>query len=539
MKCVKPYYEKTFERHRKDIEANKPHLRFNEAIGMAYIQIIQNLKHYKGEKANQLIVLEEWQKKVILILFGWERQKEDGSWIRRFRVGVIFIPRKNGKTLLGSAAMIADMIVRRDEGGETAFFATKRDQAKLAYTPAVKMLQTHKELAKLTKESYGKTTFSRCNTELYTLGRDSTTLDGLNVSRGFADEHHAHPDDSLWDVVKSSQMARKEPFMMSITTAGFNISSPAYALYEYSKKVIEGIIDDDSHFAFIAEPPKKPKNDVNFYFKEETWRSANPNYGVSVDKEEFALAAKEAQERPEKLNNFLVKYLNVWTTSAESFLPLSDWSSCQGEVLEEGRCIVGLDLSIRDDFTAKVKVYKIDEKYHVKIDFYIPKDRVYERERELKVPLVAWVKEGYITATEGNSIDYNFIMHDIEKDLPNTEAFCYDPYQARTFVNRLEELGYEEVFPIRQGFLTLSEPTARLLKLIRDGDIIHDGSPVLTWMISNTTVLSDPAGNIKPNKKDENRKIDGVAAIINTLAYLIHEDEPSVSVYEERGLRTL
>ena len=535
------YYQKTFKRDDKDkikYSDNKKFY-FNEQKADAYINLIQTLKHYKGEKSGKAIKLELWQKKIIKTLFGWEKKKEDGTWIRRFRTAFIYIPRKNGKTLLGSACMIADMLIRKDLGGETAFFATKRDQAKLAYTPAVEMLKTNEEFAKYTKESYGKTIFTHCNTEIYALGRDSTTLDGLNVSRGFADEHHAHPDDSLWDVVKSSQMARKEPFMMSITTAGFNVSSPAYAMYEYAKKVLDGVIEDDSFFAFIAEPPPKPKNDADFYFKKEIWKSANPNYGVSVDKEEFALAATEAKERPEKLNNFLVKYLNVWTTSSESYLPLSDWQKCQGEVLTEGKCIVGLDLSIRDDFTAKAKVYKIEGKYHVKLNFYIPKERVHERERELKVPLSGWIREGWITATAGNSIDYDFILHDIENDLEHTEAFCYDPYQARYIVKRLEELGYEDVYPIRQGFLTISEPTARLLKLIRDGDIIHDGNPVLTWMIANISVLSDPAGNIKPNKKDANRKIDGVAAIINTLAYLIHEDEPSVSVYEERGLRRL
>ena len=536
---TKTYYLKTFDRHKRDLLRDDPNLRYNPTIAKKYRDLTETFSHYKGSKAGTRIVLKDWQKKIISILFGWEKRKADGTWIRRFRTGFIFIPRKNGKTLIGASMMIADMIIRAEQGGETAFFATKRDQAKLAYTPAITMLKKNPLTKKYISEKYGKAIYSPTEDELYALGRDSTTLDGLNVTRALADEHHAHPDDSLWNVVKSSQMARREPFMLSITTAGFNISSPAYSMYEYAKKVLDGVIEDDSFFAFVAEPPPKPKDDADFYFREDTWKSANPNYGVSIDPEEFALSAKEAKERPEKLNNFLVKYLNVWTTSEESYLPLDDWQKCQGEVKTIGRVILGMDLSIRDDFTALAKIYKVDDKYHIKMNFYIPKDRAFERERELKVPLVSWIQEGWITATEGNSIDYDYILHDIIDKLDTTEAFCYDPYQARYIVKKLEEEGYDDIFPIRQGFLTLSEPTARLLKLIRDGSIVHDGNPVLTWMISNMSVLSDPAGNVKPNKKDINRKIDGVAAIINCLAYLVHEDEPKVSVYEERGLRTL
>ncbi len=542
---LKPYYLKTFDRHEADKQAlergEKSNIRFNKKLGLLYVTIIQQLKHYKGSKAGELIVLEEWQKKTIAILFGWQRKKEDGTWVRRFRTAFVFMPRKNGKTIFGAACSVADMIVREEQGGEVVFFATKRDQARLAYAPAKYMLENHPDLKKHTKESYGKLKFDRSDTELYTLGRDSDTLDGLNVSFGLADEHHAHKDDSLWDVVKSSQMARREPFMMSITTAGFNIASPANRLYEYSKNVLDGVIEDDSHFAFIAEAPKKPDDNPGWYFKEEVWEAANPNYGVSVDKEEFALAAKEAYDRPDKLNNFLVKYLNVWTTSSEIFIPLHKWYECEGEVKRAKSIIGGLDMSLRDDFTAYAKVGKIDGKYHLDVQCYIPEDNVYDREKELRVPLASWVNMGYITATPGNSVDDQYILNDVLEDIDSMEAFCYDPYKAKRIVNELEdEHGYESCIPIRQGFITLSEPTSYFLKLVKDGNIVHSGNPVLTWMISNMSILTDAAGNIKPDKSDYNKKIDGVAAVLNTFAYLIHEvDKEEVSIYEERGMRSL
>ncbi len=144
MSKTTPYYQKTFIRHEVDKTAvekgEKPKLRFNKPLGLLYVTIIQQLKHYKGAKAGELVKLEDWQKKTIAILFGWQRQKADGTWVRRFRVAFIFMPRKNGKTIFGAACGIADMIVREEQGGEVVFFATKRDQAKLAYAPAKYML---------------------------------------------------------------------------------------------------------------------------------------------------------------------------------------------------------------------------------------------------------------------------------------------------------------------------------------------------------------------------------------------------------------
>ncbi len=533
----KPYYEKTFERHEKDkvlvASGQRTDIRFNKVLGFAYVAIIQKLKHYKGELAGQFIKLEEWQIRTITIAMGWEKKNAKGEWVRRFNTLFWFMPRKQGKTIMASGLSIADVIIRGEIGGEVVYFATKRAQAKLAWDGTEKMLTGHEELKEYTSEAYSKLTFSKNDTTFITLGRDSDTEDGLNVSIGVADEHHAHHDDSLWDVVKSSQGARKQPLMISITSAGFKIEGPAYQLYTYAKKVLDGIIDDESLFAFICEAD--PEDDP---FVEETWKKANPNYGVSIDKDEFARAAQEAYERPDKLNNFLVKRLNRWTTAAQSYLPYDKWMACKGELPPFESNVIGNDLSIADDFSAKISTYKKDGIIYIKSKFYIPKDTIQDRERELKVPLFAWVRDGYITATPGVSVDYDYIIKDIEKELEACEAFCYDPYKAAVIVNKLEtEHGFESCIPIRQGFLTLSAATKYLLDLIRDSKVVHDGNPVMNWMISNMTILTDPSGNIKPNKSDPNAKIDGVAALINTLAYYITKKEETVSnPYEDHDI---
>lgn len=537
-----PYYEKTFERHQKDLkrveDGKANHLRFNKKLGLAYIKIIEQLKHYKGELAGQNIKLEAWQKKMICIAFGWQKLNSKGKWVRRFNTIFIFIPRKNGKTLIVSALAIADSIILGEVGGEVVIFATKNKQAKLAWTGIEKMIEAHKELRDKSKKGYGVIALTENDTTFSTLGRDSDTEDGLNVSLGIADEYHAHPDNSLYEVVESSQGARVQPCMMSITTAGFTLSSPAHLMYEYAKNVLEERIEDDNFFAFIAEPDKDDDP-----FEESTWIKANPNYGISVFKDYMERKAKEAYERPETKNNFLVKNLNQWTNASEEYIPYEDWKQCANkkaidELPKDLSFVDGIDLSIADDFTSRVNVYRKDDIYYLKPFFYIPKDNVFERERTLRVPLSSWVNQGFITATPGNTVDYDYIFEDMKPNLENMEADVYDPYRAKHLVKKLEDSGYDENIPLRQGFISLTTPTKFLLDLVKNKKVVHPDNPVLNWMISNMAILTDAAGNIKPDKSDQNRKIDGVAAIINALSYFeATQNQPSV--YESRGLRSL
>ena len=568
---LKPYHEKTFKRHRKDIKAIEKgltsNLRFNKKLGLAYITILQTFRHYKGVKAkdSELFVLEEWQKKAVLIWAGWEKLSSNGKWVRRFGESFWFIPKKNGKTILGSALAIADCILRGEQGGEVYSFATKEEQAKLAWVGFDELLKNHDELKKYRQLAYSTLTLTKNNTTFKALGRDSKTLDGINASFGLADERHAHPDNSLRDNVKSSMASREQPHMMDITTAGFNIASPCYLDYEHARKVVEGTIEDDDLFVFIAEAPKKPDGDEydDWYFREEVWEAANPNYGVSVDKDFLTNEAKKAEERPDKLNAFLVKHLNVWTTAAESYLPLDKWNECKGNIDTTGTFIGGMDLSLVDDFSSFAKVYRHGDTYHVKMKYYVPEATLQERERLLRVPLFSWAMNGQVTATPGNTINYMYIYNDITEDIDEMEAFCYDVYKAKKLVKLIEEPldtdlllefredmdstnleiykdSYDSCIPIVQGYRDLSEPTVTLLNLIKNGKIVHDGDPVLTWMISNMAVLTNAQGNVMPDKSAPLRKIDGVAAIINTLAYLIHKEETvEISVYEEQGLRDI
>lgn len=552
----KPYYEKTFERHQRDLDdvasGRRDDIRFVKELGLAYVAVIEQLHHFEGELAGQKVVLEDWQRKALAICFGWQRKRlgadgkpiiRDGNpvWVRRFHTALWYLARKNGKSILASGVALAESILTTEKGNQIVTFATKRDQAKIVWSGCEKMIGYNKDLRDNASVAYSTITVNRTDTTIRPLGRDSKTEDGLNIGFGVGDEIHAHPDRSLIEVVQSSQGARVQPMMFYITTAGFNLASPGYDEYEYAKKVMDGVIEDDGYFAFIAELDKDDDP-----FDESVWYKANPNLGVSKTYDHMRNMANAAKERPSALNNFLVKELNRWVNALENFIPYAKWKECAApdtDVSEAYGILLGVDLSRADDFTSKTKTYLLPNgKKHITTHFYIPADNIQERERELRAPLTTWVLQGFITATPGNTIDLDYIERDIIKDIEvdGVHEICYDPYRAATLVSNIEKnTGFEGCVQIRQGFLTISEPTSNFKDDIKTGAITHDNNPVMNWMVSNLTVVTDTSGNIKPDKSHPTRKIDGCASTINTYARAITFEPPAVSVYEERGLRSL
>jgi len=570
LKILEPFYEKTFERHKKDLEdvekGLKPNLRYNYKMAEIYVRVLESMKHYKGEWAGKNFILEEWQKKAISICFGWERKNQSRQWVRRFEESFWHMPKKNGKTILGSGLAVVDTIIRGEQGGEVYAFATKSDQAKLAWDGFDQLIKTHPDFKKFYHLAYSTITLKMNNrlTTFRKFGKDTTGdgIDGISATFGLADEKHAHVNKKLEENIKTSMASRLQPHFMSISTSGFDPLTHYFEDYEYAKKVVDGIIEDDSLFVFIAEAPKKPKGDKykDWYFREEVWKLANPNYGISIKKDFMRKQAKNAKNRPDELASFLVKNLNVWRNSEDEFISIDDWDRCQGEIDTSGEFIGGLDLSLNDDLSSFIKVYKKGKKYHIKSNFYLPKIGIDAKETAWRVNLWQWIEQGYITLTNGKNINYMYIYNDIIKDIEKMKALCYDNYKAKYLIRLIEEpldqelflqfeedldrknmeqykKTYSECIPITQGYGMLSEPTNHFQDAVEDGNIVHDGNPVLRWMISNLSVVQNAQGNIMLNKSNRKKKIDGVAGIINALALLLHKtDIVEENIYESRGL---
>lgn len=519
--------------------AHERGLVFDERAAKVAIAFFSILHHYKGEWAGTRIELEPWQQFLIWSLFGWKH--EDGR--RRFRTAYLECARKNGKSTLAAGVGLYLMVADGEPGAEIYTAATKRDQARIAHQAATEMVRSSPQLKR--EINIFKDNLHSLDTasKFEPLGRDSNSLDGLNCHGVIADEVHAWKSRDMWDVLETSTGARRQPLMFAITTAGFDRHSFCYQLHDYTEKVLAGTVEDDSFFGIIYT-----LDEEDDWQDESLWTKANPNLGVSKKWDDMRRKLARAQEMPAALNAFLRLELNQWTQAETRWIDGEAWRRCGEVPVDEekliGRsCYAGLDLSTTTDISAFVLVFPPEtegEPYQVVPRFWIPEDNMHERVRRDRVPYDAWVRHGYMEATPGNVIDYEWILVQIDKDAQryDIQEIAFDRWGATRITIQIQERGLELV-QFGQGYVSMSPPMKELEKLILSQKIAHGADPVLAWMADNLVARQDPAGNIKPDKEKSIERIDGIVALIMGLDRALRKEGRPESVYKSRGIITI
>jgi phage terminase large subunit-like protein len=532
------------ERHLHDLEhGHERGLYFDPDAAQHVIDFFQFLRHSKGEWAGQVVHLEDWQQFIVWVVFGWMR--EDGT--RRFRTAYEEVARKNGKSTTASGIGLYLAFGDGEDGAEVYTAATKRDQARITHSEATRMVKRSPSLRKRIQIYKDNLSVESTASKFEPLGRDSDTLDGLNVSGVVADEVHAWKTRDMWDLLETATSSRRQPLMHAITTAGFNRQSLCFQMHEYAIKLLEGFSNpngfhDDSFFGIIFTL------DAGDDWEDEgVWIKANPNLGVSKKLDNMREKALKAKAMPSALNAFLRLELNIWTQSETKWIPREHWDACTGAVdadaLRGMRAYGGLDLSSTTDISAFVMVFPPEtqtDEFRVLCRFFIPDEAMHERTKRDRVPYEAWVRQGFITATPGNVIDYDFILSQIDQDAQayDLDEIAFDRWGSTKIIQEIEEREMTCV-QFGQGFASMSAPMKELEKLILSHRLAHGNNPVLNWMADNLVALEDPAGNIKPDKERSLERIDGMTALIMALARAIVHNDGGKSVYEERGIRTL
>lgn len=501
------------------------------------VWFFSQLAHYKGEWAGQPFLLEPWQvHDIIEPLFGWKRA--DGT--RRFREAHIELPRKNGKSALLGGIGLYMVGGDKEPGAEVYSAATKRDQAKIVWTASKTMIEKSPVLREHFRTNKLNINVPRLNAKYEPLGADADTMDGLDPHAALIDELHAHKTRDTYDVLKTAFGGRRQPLLISITTAGvYRPESIGWEQHDHAVKVLEGAIEDDEFFAYITNA--EPEDD---WTDPAVWARANPNLGISPKYDYIRAQCEKAKQTPGFVNTFLRLHLNIWTASVSRWLSMAQWAKGNIEsdpnALLGQPCYAGLDLSSTKDTTALALMFPDGNgKIDILMWFWIPADNIIERERRDRVPYSAWVRDGYIAETPGNRVDYAFIRATL-KDLADKydiQEVSYDPWNASQLVTWLMADGFTMI-PMRQGFVSMNAPAKEFESLVAAGNLAHGGNPVLRWQASNVSTVTDDAGNIKPSKKASTEKIDGIVAGIMALDRIIrHQDD--TSVYEERGLLTI
>ena len=334
--------------------------------------------------------------------------------------------------------------------------------------------------------------------------------------------------------------ARKQPLFFLITTAGTDRNSVCWEVHQKAEDILNGRKKDPTFYPVIyGAPPDADWTDEN------VWKQANPSLGITVDIEKIRNACESAKQNPAEENLFRQLRLNQWVKQSVRWMPMDKWNACDFKVDEkslEGRvCYGGLDLSSTTDITAFVLVFPpTDEsdKYVILPYFWIPEDNIRIRVNRDHVPYDIWQKQGFLKTTEGNVVHYGFIEKFIDElgKKYNIREIAFDRWGAVQMVQNLEGMGFT-VVPFGQGFKDMSPPTKELMKLTLERKLAHGGHPVLSWMMDNIYVRTDPAGNIKADKEKSTEKIDGAIATIMALDRAIrHQNPDTESVYNGRGL---
>jgi len=526
----------------------------DKKISNRAIAFFRGLRHTTGQWAGEPFQLLDWQTHVLTEVFGTLRT--DGT--RQYQKVYIEIPKKNGKSEFAAGLALYLLIADGEPAAQVYSAATDRDQAGIVYQAAKIMVEESPELEARCSILDGtkRITVPRTNSFYRVLSSETYSKHGYNISGLVVDEVHAHKDRGLIDVLtKGSGAARRQPLFVFITTSGIDRNSICWEMHEYALRVLKfrypeeydwvqgQPIDDPAFYAVIYG-----LKDDDDWTDEKNWYKANPALGHILNIEEFRKSFQDAQQNVAEENLFKQLRLNIWVKSSLRWMKMIDWDVCNAPIDIEinNDCYAGLDLASTTDLAALALVFPCEDFYKVLMKFWIPEDKALEKEKHDQVPYNEWAKQGFVTLTPGNVIDYSYIREEIReiRDNCNLRELAFDRWGATKLIQDLQEDGFvlDEkekgplIIPFGQGFASMSSPTKELMTLVLSKKIIHGGNPVLRWNADNMVVRSDPAGNIKPDKEKAKQKIDGMVALIMALDRAIKHKTQGPSIYEERGV---
>lgn len=495
---------------------------FDEKKAQRPIDFIERFcRHSKGEWAGRPVKLELFQKAYIQALFGFVH-KETG--FRKYRESLFYVARKNGKSTMLAGIALYCLIGEGEAGAEVYSVATKKDQAKIIFDELCNMVRQSPELLEICKKRksdlYFPLTFSKCQA----LGKNSDTLDGLNASLVVMDELHAIKDRGLYEVMKQSQSARRQPLLIMITTAGTVRECIFDDMKKYAAEVADGIIEDESFLPILYELDSKKE-----WLDPLCWEKANPGLGTIKKLSDLIGKVERAKNSPRDLAGILCKDFNVISTVSTAWLTFEDINNEERFELSDFRgcyAIGGVDLSLTTDLTcATILLMDRNEKRFVTQMYWLPAENFEKRVEEEKIPYNAWREAGLLRLCSGNTINPSDVVAwfmEIVNEYDITPAWIYyDSYSARYFVDEMEQKGFNMVRCI-QGAKTLSLPMQQMGADLKAKKINYNNNPILKWCLANTGVQEDRNANIVPVKASSAKyRIDGMAALLDAYVGLM------------------
>lgn len=516
-KCiVSKRVRKVYEKLAQDIKEPSCGFVFDERKANRPIEFIERFcRHSKGEWAGRPVKLELFQKAFISALFGFVNET---TGQRKYRETLFYVARKNGKSVLLSCIALYCLIADNEPGAEVYSVATKKDQARIIFDELCNMVRQSPDLLQVCKKRKSDLYFPLTFSKVQPLGKNSDTLDGLNSSLVIMDELHGIKDRNLYEVMKQSQSARRQPLLIMITTAGTIRECIFDDMYKYACDVADGIIEDPTFLPIIYELDSKEE-----WANPMAWEKANPGLNKIKKLDDLIAKVERAKQSPRDLTGVLCKDFNVISTVSTAWLTYEDIDNQETFDISKFRgyyAIGGADLSITTDLTcATLLLMDKQEKRYVKQMYFLPRDNFEQRVKVEKIPYDKWLEAGKLRLCNGNTINYSDVTAwfiEMVNEYEITPAWVYyDSYSARYWVEEMEQHGFNMVRCI-QGAKTLSLPMQMLGADLKAKKINYNNCSLLKWCITNTGVEEDRNGNIVPIKAQSPKfRIDGLASLLD------------------------
>jgi len=488
------------------------------------------------EEATELLpfALQPWQQFIVGSVFGWYTKQG----FRRFREALIETAKGSGKTPL-CAGMLLYMLVADGEAGAQCFMAAAtRDQATIAFTDAKRMVEASPYLAEIIQPYVNNLAYPANGSFLRAISAEKRGLDGKRVHGAMTDELHEHPTPVVVNKMRAGTKGRRNALILKPTNSGFDRASVLWQHHEYSRKILEGTLANESWFAFICGldpcdacasaghwfPNEDCSNCDDWRTEGPHWLKANPNLGVSLPWQYVRERVSQAIGMPSQINDVLRFNFCVWTQAVTRFFDMGKWSVCgqqivSDEELANADCYAAVDLGQSDDLSAEARVWLLDDdRVAVRMRYWLPKAAL---EKYPNRPYDEWRRSGLLTITDGEVSDLDRIEEEVAEDCRSSgvKELAYDKRFAQQMAQHWDGMGLTCI-DMPQGF-ALNEAIRRLADWVVSGVFCHGNDPILAWMASNAVVREGRNKELRLDKDKASEKIDGIAAVVMAIARII------------------
>jgi phage terminase large subunit-like protein len=528
----------------------------------------ERLLHTKGPKVRRPFILAVWQElEIHRPIFGEVVYSlEYGCYIRRYRIVYIVVARKNGKSEYMGGNVLLLLVADDEEASEVYGAAKDTKQAGKVFEPALRMKQLSPQLnARIRYNKNARRLIDEKTFSYYEImTADAKGELGHNPHGFVLDEVLSQPDSSLWDAVRTGEGARLQPLFMAITTETNDPYSFGAELIDEAEAIMYDPARAPHIFAWVRKLPsdKRALARLRKHFKghpdlpvsldpfdERNWKWPNPALDDFKSRQSLRDQALEAHNEPSKENTFRQFQMNQRVQQTTRYIPLELWDANVGEValtpewgvakLLGKRCWAGLDLSSKLDLTAWALLF---EDGTVRWRFWIPESRIPVMDERTGGQFGLWCKDGWITATEGDAIDYDQVYEDIEADHKRFAIvhIGYDKWCGEPVRQEVEKRTGLEMYELSTTYQHMTVPMGEFMRRLQEKEYRHLANPVARWMADcleakNPTDDPDRIRPVKPSRDKTGKRIDGLVALFMAEDARLRGKEQQ-SVYETRGL---